>query len=122
MGTLGHAEVSFFYFPFRQFTFFQRVSNQRSFSFPLRGWSLLNVVLLVFNHIMFIIMSFESFFPLLIESFLRYFQKQLISPQRSTIFAMLFQRRLSFSPCYSHYIVFFPLFESTFAVLFSTFA
>ena len=48
MGTQGHAEVSFFDFPFRQFTFFQRVSNQRSFSFPLRGWSLLNVVLLVF--------------------------------------------------------------------------
>ena len=47
MGTQGHAEVSFFDFPFRQFTFFQRVSNQRSFSFPLRGWSLLNVVLLV---------------------------------------------------------------------------
>ena len=47
MGTQGHAEVSFFDFPFRQFTFFQRVSNQRSFSVPLRGWSLLNVVLLV---------------------------------------------------------------------------
>ena len=46
--TQGYAEVSFFDFPFRQFTFFQRVSNQRSFSFPLRGWSLLNVVLLVF--------------------------------------------------------------------------
>ena len=38
-------------FPFRQFTFFQRVSNQRSFSFPLRGWSLLNVVLLVKNNL-----------------------------------------------------------------------
>ena len=47
MGTQRRAEVSFFHFPLRQFTFFQRVSNQRSFSFPLRGWSLLNVVLLV---------------------------------------------------------------------------
>ena len=27
----------------------ERVSKQRSFSFPLRGWSLLNVVLLVIN-------------------------------------------------------------------------
>ena len=29
------------------FFFFQRVSKQRSYSLPLRGWSLLNVVLLV---------------------------------------------------------------------------
>ena len=47
MGTRGHAEDSFFNFPVRQFNSFQRDSNQRSFSFPLRGWSLLNVVLLV---------------------------------------------------------------------------
>ena len=52
MGTQGHAEVSFFDFPFRQFTLFQRVSNRRSFSFPLRGWSLLNVVLLVYLSIL----------------------------------------------------------------------
>ena len=31
------------------FFFFQRVSKQRSYSLPLRGWSLLNVVLLVYN-------------------------------------------------------------------------
>ena len=42
-GEIWRKFVSFFE------NFVKLVSNQRSFSFPLRGWSLLNVVLLVFS-------------------------------------------------------------------------